>query len=172
LQRPPEFKATLSPLIYAFPVDRLIQDLKYGHRLEIAPVLAEIWLEDIGPPTLPDALVAMPLHPARLKQRGFNQAQELGRHLARQISVPLLHDACERIRDTPPQADLKLKDRQRNLRGAFAASTKKVTGKRIAIVDDVMTTGSSLDELAKALAKAGAVQVECWVIARALPSTN
>jgi ComF family protein len=130
--------------------------------------LTEIWLDHAVPNQLPDLLLPMPLHPARLKERGFNQALELARILAPQCRLPLDRDACRRIRDTPPQATLPLKARRKNLRGAFNASTEQVCSKRIGIVDDVMTSGSSLNELAATLKKAGAVEVECWVMARAL----
>ncbi|MGA7179629.1 MAG: ComF family protein [Thiobacillaceae bacterium] len=172
MKHPPAFEGTHAPLTYDFPVNTLIQALRYGHRLDVSSALAEIWLGHSVPTVLPDVLVPMPLHPARLKQRGFNQALELGKGLARQISAPLIPDACQRIRDTPPQAALPLKERHKNLRGAFLADAEKVAGKRIAIVDDVMTSGSSLNELATTLKQAGAVRVECWVMARALPPTG
>lgn len=146
----------------------MIQALKYGHRLEVGSALGEIWLDQVLPDTMPDLLVPMPLHPARLQERGFNQALELARIISAQCRVPLDRDACQRIRDTPPQAALPLKDRRKNLRGAFTARTEAVRSKRIAIVDDVMTSGSSLNELATVLKKAGAVEVECWVMARAV----
>ena len=146
----------------------LIQALKYGQRLEVNSALAQLWLERALPSPLPDLLVPMPLHPTRLKERGFNQALELARILAPPCKLLLARDACQRIRATPPQASLPLKDRRKNLRGAFAARADEVAGKRIAIVDDVMTSGSSLNELAATLKQAGAVEVECWVMARAL----
>jgi ComF family protein len=172
MKHPPAFDGTHVPLTYDFPMNKLIQALKYGHRLDVTSALAEIWLVRSIPAVLPDMLIPMPLHPARLKERGFNQAQELGRSLARPIKLHLIQDACQRIRDTAPQASLPLKARQKNLRGAFLADTEKLAGKRIAIVDDVMTSGSSLNELAATLKKAGAVHVECWVMARALPPTS
>ena len=168
LRDAPAFDRTHAALIYDFPIASVIQALKYGQRLEIGPALAEIWLDAARPSPMPDLLVPMPLHPARLRERGFNQAVELARRLAPQCRVPLDRDACRRIRDTPPQAALPLKARRKNLRNAFAARPDRVGGKRIAIVDDVMTSGSSLNELAIALKKAGAIEVECWVMARAL----
>ncbi len=158
-------------LIYDFPVASLIQALKYGHRLEVSAALTELWLDHAAPNPFPDLLVPMPLHPARLRERGFNQALELARILAQQCDLPLSRDACQRIRDTPPQAALPLKARRKNLRGAFSANADQVSGKRIAIVDDVMTSGSSLNELAATLKKAGTVEVECWVMARAVRPT-
>jgi ComF family protein len=112
-------------------------------------------------------LVAMPLHPARLRQRGFNQSHEIAKALSRRLGIPLAAEACLRTRDTTPQASLPWKERTRNIRGAFACHGN-VSGKRIAVVDDVMTTGASLDELARTLRRAGAARVEAWVVARTL----
>ncbi len=168
LRHPPAFDRTHAALIYDFPVASLIQALKYGQRLEVSSALAQLWLDQAVPRQLPDLLLPMPLHPTRLKERGFNQALELARILAPPCNVPVARDACQRIRETPPQAALPLKARRKNLRGAFSARAEQVSGKRIAIVDDVMTSGSSLNELAATLKKAGAVEVECWVMARAL----
>lgn len=109
----------------------------------------------------------MPLHRNRLRQRGFNQAQEIAREIARNLRLPILSHAAARIIDTPPQASLSLKARRNNLRGAFVCDAG-VRGKRVAIVDDVMTSGSTLDALAEALLHAGVLEVQCWVAARAV----
>jgi ComF family protein len=109
----------------------------------------------------------MPLHPARLAQRGFNQAAEIVRRLSPRVGVPWLPDACQRVRNTPSQAGLDLKTRQRNLRGAFVCNID-LSGKRVALIDDVMTSGSSLDELARVVRKAGAIEIQAWVLARTL----
>src|SRR5574340_916583 len=116
----------------------------------------------------PDRLVAMPLHPRRIRERGFNHATEIAREVATRLGLALDTTSCQRIRDTPPQMGLKHDERRRNLRGAFACSGE-VRGQRIALIDDVMTTGTSLDELAKTLKRAGAAVVETWVVARTLP---
>ena len=111
----------------------------------------------------------MPMHPQRLKERGFNQALEIAKVFS---NTQLDYNCVERQTLTPPQASLPLKARVKNIKGAFKIKSdklEKIQGKRIAIVDDVMTTGASLNELAKTLKKAGAAHVECWVIARTLP---
>ena len=110
----------------------------------------------------------MPMHPTRIKQRGFNQALEIAKVLTKNCKDKLDYKSVERQTLTPPQASLPLKERVKNIKGAFKVETD-LSGKRIAIVDDVMTTGASLNELAKTLKKAGASHVECWVIARTLP---
>lgn len=114
----------------------------------------------------------MPMHPTRLKVRGFNQALEIAKILAKNHAVKLDYKSAQRQKLTPTQASLLLKDHVKNIKGAFKIgedSTKNLVGKRIAIVDDVMTTGASLNELAKTLKQVGATHVECWVVARTLP---
>jgi ComF family protein len=168
LKRPPAFDRTHAALVYAFPLDRMIPRLKYHGRLAVAPVLAECLARAVEHAGRPDRLVAMPLHPTRIRERGFNHASEIARELGKRLGLPLDTSRCSRVRDTPPQMGLKHDERRRNVRGAFAWAGD-VRGQRIAIVDDVMTTGTSLDELAQTLKKAGAREVEAWVVARALP---
>lgn len=115
-----------------------------------------------------DLLIPMPMHSTRLKERGFNQALELARIVAKNMQLQLDYTACQRTKLTPPQASLPLKERIKNISGVFDCQ-KSLQGLNIAIVDDVMTTGASLNELAKTLKQAGASHVECWVIARTLP---
>jgi len=110
----------------------------------------------------------MPPHPSRIRERGFNHATEIARVVATRLGLTLGNSLCQRIRDTPPQMGLKHDARRRNVRGAFTCSGE-VQGQHIALVDDVMTTGTSLDELAATLKRAGAREVKCWVVARTLP---
>ena len=167
---PPIFDATLALFDYRFPVDVLIQQLKYAGQFAVAPWLAEQVLMRLSGVPLPDAAVAMPLSRARLRERGFNQSAELAKPLCRKLNVPLLTDACERIRDTESQATLPWNGRAKNVRGAFACRVD-LSGKHVAIVDDVMTTGATINEVAKTLKKAGATRVSAWVIARTLPES-
>lgn len=108
------------------------------------------------------------MHQIRLKERGFNQALEIARLLGKHLQIKLDYTACQRVRYSPPQASLPLKERIKNIRGVFQCQ-QNMQNLNIAIVDDVMTTGASLGELAKTLKQAGAAHVECWVIARTLP---
>lgn len=167
LVEPPEFDSTSAIVAYHFPADGLIHAFKYQGRLALAGALAELMLRS-PPAPLPDFLIPMPLAPARLQARGFNQALEIARRLADRTGVPLLTQACERVRDTAPQVELPWKARAKNIRGAFACGAD-LTGMRVAIVDDVMTTGATLNELAKVLRKRGAKEVTAWVVARTLP---
>ena len=165
----PDFDRTLAVFAYAFPLDKLIQALKFGERLMLADDLAESLVRLIK--YRPDYIIAMPLHRSRLHGRGFNQSQELARPIANSLNIPLLAHACQRVRDTPPQSALKWKERSKNMRNAFIC-TLDLSGKHIAVVDDVMTSGTSLNEVSIALRKAGASEISAWVIARTLPHTG
>ena len=168
LTHPPAFDRTHAALAYAFPLDRLIPRLKYHGQLAIVPALAACLAEAVSAQPLPDSLFPMPLHATRIRERGFNHATEIARTVARRLGLPLDTTSCRRTRDTPPQMGLKHDARRRNVRGAFACSGH-VEGQHIALIDDVMTTGTSLDELAATLKRAGAREVSCWVVARTLP---
>jgi ComF family protein len=166
LAHPPAFGRTLAAFDYAFPVDALLHAFKYGGRLAIAEALADPLAQLASRHPLPDGLVPMPLHPSRLRERGFNQAMELARHLSRRLGTKPLPHLCQRRLNTSPQADLPWKERKKNIRGAFSCQAD-LTGQRLAVVDDVMTTGATVGELARCLQRAGA-EVEVWVVARTL----
>jgi ComF family protein len=168
LKHPPAFDHALAVYAYDFPLDVLVQQCKYAHVTPLTGVFAEQMARRIGQPeSRIDYLLPMPLHPERLAQRGFNQAAEIARRLSPRLGIPWLPDACRRLRNTPSQAGLDLQTRQRNLRGAFSCGID-LSGKRVALIDDVMTSGSSLDELARAARKAGAAEIHAWVLARTL----
>lgn len=152
------------PLAWRFPVDALIGRFKYGGALHFGALLGRL-LAEACHGCRPDGLVPVPLHRARLDERGFNQARELARPLARSLGVPILEDACARTVAAPPQAGLAARQRHRNLRGAFTASPR-VRGLHLAIIDDVLTTGSTAATLALELLGAGAATVEVWAVAR------
>ncbi len=167
LAAPPRFDATTAVFRYAYPVEHLVQALKYRQRLALAGWLAASLAARVGRDGI-DCVLPLPLSAARMRERGFNQAQEIARPLARALGLPLLADCCSRVRDTPPQAGLPWTERQANMRQAFACRGG-LTGKRIAVVDDVMTTGATLNEFARLLKRHGAARVENWVAARTLP---
>ena len=163
----PRYDRVTAVYAYAFPLDALIHAYKYGGRLALAPLFAQALARAVNANV--DAIVPMPLGPARLSERGFNQAHEIARCLGRRLELPVATHACRKVSDTPPQAALPWKERAKNVRGAFV-SDADFTGRRVAIVDDVMTTGATLNELAKSLKRRGAVEVCGWVVARTLPS--
>jgi ComF family protein len=171
LAKLPPFAATLAPLVYAFPVDRLVQALKYSHQIAVAVPLAEALAAAVqrlpAESPRPELIVPMPLSRARQRGRGFNQSAEIARLLARRSGIAIAH-LLARPLDTPAQAGLPWRERQRNVRGAFVARGI-VGGRHVAIVDDVMTTGATMQAAATALLAAGAARVEAWVVARALP---
>ena len=172
LQKPPAYTRTVAALSYAFPVDALIQALKYQANLAMAPILVRLIIKKLhNTPYKPDILIPMPLHPARLCERGFNQAMELGRVISGQMNIPILANGCQRIQNTPPQAGLPWKARRSNIRNAFEC-TIALSGKHVAVVDDVMTTGTTLNELAIILRRQGATEVSNWIVARTLPETS
>ena len=166
LKQAPHFDATRAVFRYEFPLDRLIQSLKYAHRLAGADFLGRE-LAQSPVPFQPDLILPVPLSPARLAERGFNQAVELARPLARALGVSLETSRVHRRRDTAPQASLPWKERKQNIRHAFECELD-LTGKTVLVVDDVMTTGATLDELARTLKAHGAARVENFVVARAL----
>lgn len=165
LKEAPAFTRTHAVFSYGFPVDRLIQRLKYQENLMLAPLLGALLAQHLQN-ELPDIWLPMPLHARRLKERGFNQAVEIARELAARTGIPMQAGWATRVRDTPPQAGLKREARKKNMRGAFACH-ENVAGLHVGIVDDVMTTGSTLDALAEALKASGAKEVSCVVVARA-----
>ena len=165
LRHPPALTRVRAVYRYAFPVDGLIQRLKYAGQEVIAAHLARAMAAAVAMPAWPDLILPMPLHPRRLRERGFNQAALLAGHLAGLLDVELAPTACRRVRDTPPQVDLPVDQRHRNIRGAFEC-VADLSGRRVVLVDDVMTTGASLDELARVVQRAGAAEVSAWVVAR------
>ncbi len=168
-QRPPAFDAAEAAFRYAAPVDRLIQDLKYHHRLALARVLGRRLADHVAArgTALPDVIVPVPLHAARLRERGYNQSLEVARVVARQLGLPLAaHDAVQRVRPTASQTQLAPEARARNMRNAFRA-TGNFAGSHVALVDDVMTSGHTAAALAKSLKHAGVRGVRVWVVARA-----
>ena len=169
LRHPPHFKRTVAVYAYAFPLDKLVLGLKYGEKFLLAQSLGNRLSQCVS--VRPDCLIAMPLHPARLRERGFNQSLLLAHQLGQQLNLPLLTSACWRLRNTPSQSTLPWKQRNKNIRKAFGCSAE-VAGKHVAVVDDVMTTGATLNELALTLINAGASEVSAWVVARTLPHTG
>ncbi|OFZ86889.1 MAG: hypothetical protein A2W21_11485 [Betaproteobacteria bacterium RBG_16_66_20] len=168
LTQPPAYDATTAALAYRFPADALVQALKFRGELALAPFLGNLLSECVSNTDV-DCVVPVPLSPERLRSRGYNQALEIARHVARPARVELAPELCERTRDTPAQTDLPPAARATNVRAAFHCP-RLLAGARVAVLDDVMTTGATLQEIAATLKRAGAARVVNWVVARTFPS--
>lgn len=169
IAEPPAFDASFAAVAYAPPIDELVQALKFRGQLPHAASFARLLLHAVPRDAVADAslLIAVPLSEQRLAMRGFNQAHEIARPLARAWRLKLATDACVRVRDTEPQSALALGRREDNMRGAFAVARREaIIGAHVLVVDDVMTTGHTLDALAACLKRHGAARVTNIVFAR------
>jgi ComF family protein len=164
-RREPAFDEAVAAFEYRFPVDRLIHRFKYSGDLAVGRWLALRLAERVASCDPPDLLVAPPLTDSRLRERGFNQAVVIARHLGKQLQVRHSHAAFAKIRDTSPQPGLGRRQRLANLREAFRTELR-LSGEHVAIVDDVMTTGATAHALSKLLKANGASRVSVWAIAR------
>lgn len=168
--RPPQ-ASTHAVFRYAPPLDRLLPRLKFHGDLAagrlLAGLLAEGLAQSLADTPRPAALVPIPLHRSRLRQRGYDQALELARPLAKALSLPLLAGALQRSRATAPQSELDARARRSNVRGAFRLAPGISLPAHVALFDDVMTTGATLFEAARLLRRAGVARVDLWVAARA-----
>jgi len=166
-KKPPAYAYARAPFRYAPPVDRLIQNLKYHGRLEFSRVLGKYlagYLQNLNDPP-PDVIVPVPLHTSRLRSRGYNQSLEIARTVSKYLALPLNWSDAERTRDTAPQTELPRDKRRKNVRGAFKSSVA-FSGQRVAILDDVMTSGHTVNALAESLLRSEALEIRVWVVAR------
>ncbi len=166
LSQPPRFDTVHAAFAYAWPLAAVIHHYKYDGNLALAQLLARALATQLGARV--DLIIPMPLAPQRLRSRGFNQALEIARVVSRLTGVALAARACRRVRDGTPQAVLPWSERVKNIRGAFVCDAD-LSGMRVAVIDDVMTTGATLNELARNLRKAGAIEIQGWMVARTLP---
>lgn len=166
-RHPPPSACALAALRYETPLPTLVGAMKFRGRLNHARLLGALLADAVQrrAAPLPQALVPVPLHPGRLAARGYNQAVEIARVVGRVLDLPLDVACCRRVLATPPQAGLDEPTRRRNIRGAFTALTPFPWG-QVAILDDVLTTGSTVNELTRVLRRAGARSVEVWAVAR------
>jgi len=166
VRNPPPFIRSYAALRYEAPVNHLISRFKFHRQLHLAKPLAWLMIEGVGElREPPDVLIPVPLHPQRLRERGFNQSLELARVVARHYGLRLDWHLCRRVRATPPQSELDRKQRWKNLRGAFEVSGN-LAGRRVVLLDDVVTTGATVRALGKVLLQAGAAGIEVWTLAR------
>jgi ComF family protein len=167
LRDPPPFRSSFVPFRYAYPLDHLVQGLKFRNELACGRVLGQLFASCLlaRGAALPEAIVPVPLAMRRYRQRGYNQASELALSIRRVTGVAVRSDIAIRQRETAEQAGLDRKARRRNVTDAFAA-VAPLHAHHIAILDDVVTTGSTVRELAETLRRAGAERLEVWAIAR------
>jgi ComF family protein len=170
----PPFTRTVCPLRYEFPADRLVQAFKFKRQLAAGRILSQLLCEQViaEQQPYPDMLIPVPLHGLRLAKRGFNQAYELASHAGKTLEIPLLASALRRHRNTKAQSGLSRKQRRKNVRGAFFWQGNRKPGRHVALVDDVMTTATTVTECTHILKKAGAQRVDVWVAARAIPAAR
>jgi len=168
LRSPPPWDSAASPLIYAWPLDQLLQRFKFHADLATGRLLGELLAEFLAasPASRPEVLVPVPLHSARLRERGFNQALELARPVSRRLHLHLDNRLCVRRKNTAVQSKLDARERHRNLRDAFEVC-HPVSGAHVAVLDDVITTGVTMTALSQVLREAGATQISVWSLARA-----
>lgn len=167
LAKPPHYDNAQAAFAYDFPLDKLVQSFKYQHRLALGDYLGQ-QIAELAKNIEADLIIPLPLHIKRLRERGFNQALELARPLSRATKLPIDSASCQRVRHTTAQAELPWRERVKNIRGAFHCRTD-FSGQRLLLIDDVMTTGASVDECARTLKLHGAANVSVLVVARALP---
>ena len=171
LKETPIFNSTIAAFHYEPPISDFIQNLKYQSNFTANELLANALVNKLRiyyrDETLPQQIIPVPLHRLRVLKRGFNQANEIAKHLSIAFNIPINNQAISRAVSTPPQADLSAAQRKSNLRRAFQVNRKPPA--HCAIVDDVVTTGSTANAVAKALIKAGANKVDVWCLARAFP---
>lgn len=168
LQSPPPFQRSFALWRYSPPIAQLIAGFKYSHHYSygrsMAQMMAAALADNYHPADLPDQILPAPLHWTRRLKRGFNQSTQLATPIAARLHLPVC-SPLKRIKSTPPQQSLGAARRQQNLRGAFAVCAE-VTGQRLAIVDDVMTTGATAAEMSRCLLAAGAKEIHIWCLAR------
>ena len=166
-RHPPPWDAAWAPFRYGWPLDRLESRYKFGRDLAAGRTLAVLWQREPAAAERPTLIVPVPLHRARLRQRGYNQALELARPVARHAGIALRSDVLQRTRATSAQTELDALGRRRNVRGAFGLRAGVSLPAHVAILDDVMTTGATLAECARVLKRAGVARVDVWALARA-----
>jgi ComF family protein len=167
LQSLPRFFSDDALFVYEPPVTKIILDLKFKHDLSHARVLGELLSDHLQnyyqSHTPPEVLIPIPLHKTRLKERGFNQALEIARPVARRLKIPLQLKNIHRIKATQPQATLRKEERTQNMRNAFRVKTNY---QHVAVIDDVITTGNTMSEFCRTLLTSGVLKIDIWCIAK------
>ncbi len=166
LYKPPAWQVMIAPLLYQGATRNMIHRFKFAEQPELAEALVH-HLADCYRQRPVQALLPVPLHDSRLLERGFNQSLEIAAALSRRLDIPLQHHALQRIRATESQSGLSLNQRRKNLTRAFSYQARQNYA-AVAVVDDVITSGSTMNEICKLLTRSGIEHIEVWSLARAL----
>ncbi|CEG57712.1 ComF family protein [Legionella fallonii] len=167
IKKPPAFNNALIHYIFEEPLRSLLHQFKYHNGLYLTSFLGQLMLHSIQKqPIAAQCLIPVPMHPQRLKQRGFNQAVVLAKFLSRKLNLPYDPVSCQKIINTQPQASLDSEQRKKNLRKAFRVHP--LPYQHVVLIDDLLTTGSTANELARAIKKTGVKQVDVWCCARTI----
>ena len=166
-RQPPPQDASHIPFLYQDAIPSLVIGAKFHGRLNLARLLGLCLARSLRQEGIrrPDIIIPVPLHPQRMRERGYNQALEIARALSRELAIPVDPSLCARLRATPPQVGLEREERRHNVRGAFGV-IGPVAGGHLVILDDVVTTGGTAGELARVLRQAGAARIDLWAVAR------
>lgn len=167
---PPVFDQLFAIFQYSYPIDQLITAIKFQYNLVNARLFSELLIKKIKTSwyvenSLPQFIIPVPLHNKRLRQRGFNQALEIAKPIAKQMKIPLAYNLCKRNRATKPQSELPASKRQGNVKNAFSLNGQ-LTISHVAILDDVVTTGHTVNELSQLLKNNGVKRIDVWCCAR------
>lgn len=169
LKDPPVYDFILPLFEYMTPIDQFIHQLKFKKKLMYARLLGELMAETLSnyytKQTLPECIIPVPLHPKRLRERGFNQSLELARPISKKLGIPIKPRSYKRIRNTLQQSNVPIDQRKKNVKGAFIKDSNEIY-RRVAIIDDVVTTGFTVDSLSKILKSEGVTEITVWCCAR------
>lgn len=169
-REPPPFERCTAAFRYEDPLPTLVGSMKFQSKLNLVRLLGELLADALKDESRrpgwqpPAAILPVPLHPQRLRSRGYNQALELARVVSRRLAIPVDSGCCQRRRPTQAQAELNERRRLTNIRGAFEVTSE--VPRQLAILDDVVTTGATVSELARVLKRAGCEQIDIWALAR------
>ena len=165
-QHPPPYTLTQTVFSYTHPINKLIHAVKFHQNLAMLRLLGDLMGQRLMINPRPEVLIPVPLHYERLRQRGYNQSLELAKRITKSTGIPLDYQACKRIKNTLPQTTLSGQQRQTNIKGAFQVLPRAEYWQHIVIIDDVMTTGNTVRELATVFKEAGVPRVDVWCCAR------
>ena len=170
LKEKPRLTQTIAPFIFEYPVDYIVRSLKFQHEEKYARLMGELLAKVVqdSKVTMPECLIPVPLHRLRYLERGFNQAELVAYFCAAQLGLPVANNFLERVQYTVPQTGLGRDLRKKNLRGAFQVTGGNSLPKHVTVIDDVITTGSTVNEISSVLLKRGVERVDVWAFARAV----